>query len=223
MKNTVVIKSYQNGVNLLLDAECPFEELLQEIAFKFSQSRAFFGTAKMALSMSGRDLDSGEELQILDTISQNSDVNIVCIVGKDSETDRNFIKSLDELDQRLSDGNNEGQFYRGTLKNKEILETEKSIVILGDVYPGSTIISNRDIIILGGLYGEAYAGGNGSKNHYIVALEMAPEKLQIGDFKYKSNTKTKWGLKPKVQPKIAFVKDGKIVTAPLTKELLEAF
>ncbi|MBE5868114.1 MAG: septum site-determining protein MinC [Lachnospiraceae bacterium] len=223
MKNTVVIKSYQNGVNLLLDADCSFEELLQEIAFKFSQSRAFFGTAKMALSMSGRDLDSSEELQILDTISQNSDVNIVCIVGKDAETDRNFIKALDELDQRLSDGNNEGQFYRGTLKNKEILETEKSIVILGDVYPGSMIISNRDIIILGGLYGEAYAGGNGSKNHYIVALEMAPEKLQIGDFKYKNTTKTKWGLKPKVQPKIAFVKDGRIVTEPLTKELLEAF
>ncbi len=223
MKNTVVIKSYQNGVNLLLDADCPFEELMQEIAFKFSQSRAFFGTAKMALSMSGRDLDSSEELQILDTISQNSDVNIVCIVGKDPETDRNYIKALDELDQRLSDGNNEGQFYRGTLKNKEILETEKSIVILGDVYPGSTIISNRDIIILGGLYGEAYAGGNGSKNHYIVALEMAPEKLQIGDFKYKNNTKAKWGLKPKIQPKIAFVKDGKIVTEPLTKELLEAF
>ncbi|MBE7043883.1 MAG: septum site-determining protein MinC, partial [Ruminococcaceae bacterium] len=43
------------------------------------------------------------------------------------------------------------------------------------------------------------------------------------DFKYKNNGKTKWGLKPKVQPKIAYVKNDKLVMEPLTKELLEAF
>ena len=58
-------------------------------------------------------------------------------------------------------------------------------MVLGDVYPGSTIVSTKDIVILGGLFGKAYAGGNGSGGHFIAALEMAPERLQIGDFKYK--------------------------------------
>lgn len=223
MKDAVLIKSYPNGISLMLNEECPFDTILEEVAFKFSQSRTFFGSAKMALSIDGRKLTNNEELMLLNTINRNSDVYIVCIVGRDDDTSKQFTKTLDELDKRLSNEENEGQFYRGTLKNNQILETEKSIVILGDVYPGSTIISARDIIILGGLYGEAYAGGNGSSSHYVVALEMEPEKLKIGDFKYKSNGKTKWGLKPKVQPKIAYVKNDKLVMEPLTKELLETF
>ena len=105
-----------------------------------------------------------------------------------------------------------------------MLETDNSIVILGDVYPGCAVISTKNIIVLGGLYGEAYAGGNGQQNAYIVALEMEPERLKIGDFKYKAGTKqSKWGIRPKVQPKIAFEKNGKIIMEPLTKDLLDSF
>lgn len=49
---------------------------------------------------------------------------------------------------------------------------------------------------------------------------MSPEKLKIGDFKYHAKEKSKWGIKPKVQPKIAYVKNKKIVMDSLTKELL---
>ncbi|MBQ2803090.1 MAG: septum site-determining protein MinC, partial [Lachnospiraceae bacterium] len=126
--------------------------------------------------------------------------------------------------ERKLTGGDEGQFYKGTLKNREVLETENSIVILGDVYPGSAVISSKNIIILGGLYGEAYAGGNGQESAYVVALEMEPERLKIGDFKYKANTKqSKWGIRPKVQPKIAYVKNSKIIFEPLTKDLLGSF
>lgn len=223
MKEAVLIKSYQNGISLILSDECSFDELIQEIAAKFSQARNFFGSARMALSIDGRQFDSSEELQILDTIRQNSDLNIVCVIGKDAPSNQRFIRALEEIDHRMPPDNSDGQFYRGTLKNNQTLETERSIVVLGDVYPGSTIISARDIIILGGLYGEAYAGGNGSDSHYVVALEMEPEKLKIGDFKYKSSTKPKWGIRPKVQPKIAYVKGNRLVMEPLTKELLESF
>ena len=65
---------------------------------------------------------------------------------------------------------------------------------------------------------------NGREDAYIVALEMEPERLKIGDFKYKTNAKqSKWGIHPKVQPKIAHLKGGKIVFDPLTKELLGSF
>lgn len=223
MKDAVVIKSYQNGISLLLDKECSFDELLDEIAFKFSESRPFFGNARMALSIDGRKLNAGEELKILEVIKKNSDVKIACLVGKDEETNKHYIKALEELDRRLPRGESDGQFYRGTLKNNQVLETEQSIVVLGDVYPGSAIISTKNVIVLGGLYGEAYAGGNGREGHYVVALEMEPERLKIGDFKYKNTGKTKWGIKPKVQPKIAYVRNGRLVMEPLTKELLESF
>lgn len=221
MKQSVIIKSFPNGIVLHLSEADTFEEILQETVIRFRESRDFFKDAKMALSIKGRKLTEEEENTLLNIISENSDIHILCLVSDDEDTDRMFIKAISETDfSEDGNGNSAGQFYKGTLKNGEVLETEYSIVILGDVYPGSAIISARDIIVLGGLYGEAYAGGNGSDGHYVAALEMSPEKLKIGDFKYHAKEKSKWGIKPKVQPKIAYVKNKKIVMDSLTKELL---
>lgn len=218
MKDAVLIKSFPNGITILLKEEATFEEILQEIAFKFSEARAFFGSASMVLSVEGRSLSEAEEIKIIDTIRQNSNITVLCIVGHDEVTNKNFIKALQHMEKKLT-GGDEGQFYKGTLKDREVLETESSIIILGDVNPGCAVISSKNIIVLGGLYGEAYAGSNS----YIVALEMEPERLKVGDFKYKPTKQTKWGIRPKVQPKIAYVKNEKIVMEPLTKELLDSF
>lgn len=223
MKDAVLIKSFPNGITLLMREDVSMEEILQELTVKFTEARNFFGNSTMALSMEGRKVTEAEEILILDTIRVNSNVRIACIVGHDDDTNKNFIKALQHMDKKLS-GTEGGQFYKGTLKNREVIETENSIVVLGDVYLGSAVFSAGNIIILGGLYGEAYAGGDGREDAYIVALEMEPERLKIGDFKYKTNAKQlKWGIHPKVQPKIAHLKGGKIVFDPLTKELLGAF
>ena len=138
---------------------------------------------------------------------------------KKEEADKKFIKAIQRVDMQHTD--NFGRFYRGTLKNGQRIETESSMVILGDVYPGCSVTATKDIIIIGGLYGEVHAGFGGEEGHYVVALEMSPEKIKIGDFRYKPKEKFKWGIKPKIQPKIAYVKDSHIVMEPITKELLE--
>ena len=222
MKDTVLIKSFPNGITLHLDSEMPFENLLEEIAFKFSEAKNFFGRAAVALSIVDRDVNTAEEIRILDTIQSNTDLNIICIVGRDDATNKNFVKALAHIEKKLS-GGDEGQFFKGDLKNQEVFETDNSIIILGDVYPGSAVISARNIVILGGLYGEAYAGGNGQESAFVAALEMEPERIKIGDFKYKPSKQPRWGIHPKIQPKIAYVKNNKIIFDVLTKDLLSTF
>ncbi len=221
MKNAVIIKSFPNGLSIFLDSELPFSQLLEEIAMKFRESANFFKDASMVLSFEGRELSDQEERQIADTISANSRLNIVCIMGKDEETDKNYVRALQQLSFHQEVLENAGQFYKGTLKDGQILETENSIIVLGDIYPGACVISSKDIVVLGGLYGQAYGGGNGEEGHFVAALEMSPEKLKIGDFKYKiSEKQSKWSIRPKIQPKIAFVKDARVIIEPITKELL---
>ncbi len=223
MKNPVIIKSFPNGLSLYLDEEMDFNGLLDEIALKFKESAHFFKDARMGISFEGRKLTEEEERRILDVITSNSSLNIVCIIGKDDETNQDYIRALQQLDFHRQEMENAGQFYKGTLKNGQMLETENSIIVLGDVYPGACIISAKDIVILGGLYGQAYAGGNGLEGHFVVALEMSPEKLKIGEFKYKTSEKqSKWSIKPKIQPKIAYVKDSRVIMDTITKELLNA-
>ncbi len=221
MKNPVIIKSFANGLSIFLDKDMPFDELVKEVGLKFKESAHFFKDASMVISFEGRTLTDAEERELINTISDNSALRIVCIMGKNEETNKNYVKALQKVSEHRTTMENAGQFYKGTLKDGQILETENSIIVLGDVYPGSCIISNKDIIILGGLYGQAYAGGNGEDGHFIVALEMSPEKLKIGDFKYKTSEKqSKWSIKPKVQPKIAYVEDGRVIIESITKDLL---
>ncbi len=223
MKDLVLIKSFPNGIALHLDKDAPFEELLEELSYKLSEARAFFGNASMALSIEDREVSGAEEIRILDAISKNSNLTIICIVGKDEATNKTFIRALAHTEKKLSK-EEDGQFFKGSLKNRETLETENSIIVLGDVYPGSAIISAKNIIVLGGLYGDAYAGGNGQPGAFIAALEMEPENLKIGDFNYIPVTKqSKWGIRPKIQPKIAYMKNNKMIIETLTKDLLEGF
>ncbi len=221
MKNPVIIKSFHNGLSLYLDDSMDFDMLLDEIALKFRESSHFFKDARMGISFEGRKLTEEEERRIVDTITDNSSLHIICIIGKDEDTNQNYIRALEQLAFHQNEVSNSGQFYKGTLKDGQILETENSIIVLGDVYPGACIISKKDIIVLGGLFGQAYAGGNGLDGHFVVALEMSPEKLKIGDFKYKTSEKqSKWSIRPKVMPKIAYVNDGHVIMEAITKELL---
>jgi septum site-determining protein MinC len=230
MKNkneTVTIKSFSNGISLYLDNELPFEELLEEIARKFAASAGFFKNATMALSFEGRWLDSEEEKAVVKTIRANCNINILCLIGKDEQANHNYLKALQLMNY---DAEQKGSFYRETLKSGQVLQADTGIVLIGDVNPGATIVSGSDIIILGGLYGEARAGTNGKEGHFIMALEMAPERLMIGDYEYASKEKSKWSFKVKVQPKIAYLKqdqaDGTDIFRPyvvieaLSKEAL---
>lgn len=219
MKEGVMLKSYQNGICLHLNEELSFEELLKQIADKFQSARSFFGSTNVVISMDGRKLNQTEELKILKTIRDHSDLKIVCVLGKDEETDKLFIKALRETFKKMS-AEGFGQFYKGTLTDKEVLETQQNIIILGDVTKGCKVISRKNIIILGGLYGEAYAGAAGDNGCYVAALEMSPMELKIGDFSiHEAPGKRKWIIRSKLQPKIAFVKNRRIVYDPLTKEL----
>ncbi len=219
MKANIMIKSFPNGITLYLNPEIELELLLEEIAEKFSQSRNFFKDARVALSVEGKRITDEEERILVQTIQDHSDLEIVCIIGKEEDINKEYVKAIQKIDAKQNE--NYGHFYRGTLKDGERIETEANIVILGDVYPGCSVTSAKDIIIIGGLYGEAHAGFGGEKGHYIVALEMAAEKIRIGDFRFKPKEKPKWGIRPKIQPQIAYVKEAHIITEPITKELLE--
>ena len=220
MKSSFTIKSFQNGINLILNPEVDFDTLLQDIAAKFQSSRSFFKSADIALSLEGRSLNAEQEVAILEVIRENSDLNVICIIGKDDASQNNFVKALQTLQSKLPAGEY-ARFYKGTVKNNDILEMDDSIIVLGDVNPGCVVRSGKSIIIMGGLYGEAYAGRDNSENAFVLALEMEPEAIAIGDFKYKLARKGKWRIHPKIQPKVAFVKEDEVVLELLTKDILE--
>ncbi|MCI8894253.1 MAG: septum site-determining protein MinC [Lachnospiraceae bacterium] len=224
MSQNVILKSNKYGINLILNEDIAFDELLAAVAEKFREAGGFFKDAKMALSFEGRQLSAAQEQQIIDTISENSNVSIVCIVENDTIREQ-ILKGL--LEGPPEDACSTGQFYKGTLRSGQFLECERSIIVLGDVNPGAKIISQGNVVILGALKGNAYAGAGGDNQAFIAALDMDPVQLKIGDVIGRSADKAMWSgnkkkkkAEPVVEPQVAIVKDDNIYIEPITKGLL---
>lgn len=219
MKNYVLIKSFKNGLSVILDPEAPFELIYAEMAHKFRDSAKFFGEAKMVISFEGRELSSEEEKILVNCISENTLITVLCVIGRDEETDQDYLKAAKRFSVNSGGGSTDGQFYKGTIRSGQILESDSSVIILGDVNPGADVVCSGNIVILGTLYGYAHAGSTGNDTCFVVALEMKPSKIGIGNYILTEPTKnTIWKIKQ--APKIAYVEDGSIVTEAITTALL---
>jgi len=216
MNNSVMIKGNKYGIIVVLSPDVPFDELKQLVAEKFKESSKFFDNAKMAISFEGRKLTTENQKEILDIISENTDMHIVCVMENDPETEETFKKSVEQKLLELS--NNSGQFYKGILRSGTSLEFETSVVIIGDVNHGASIVSKGNIIVLGSLKGHAFAGATGNTNSFVVALDMSPTQIRIADTIARAPDKP---VKDEVkETKIAFLEDGNIYIEPLNKNIL---
>jgi septum site-determining protein MinC len=216
MNNSVMIKGNKYGIIVVLSPDVPFEELKLLVEEKFKESSKFFDNAKMAISFEGRKLTNEEQRDILDIIGKNTDMHIVCVMENDPETEDAFRKTLDQKLQELS--NNTGQFYKGILRSGASLEFESSVIIIGDVNHGARVVSKGNIIVLGSLKGNAFAGATGNTNSFVVALDMSPTQIRIADTIARAPDKPiKEELK---EAKIAFLEDGNIYIEPLNKNIL---
>ena len=69
-----------------------------------------------------------------------------------------------------------------TLRSGQLIETEHSLIIFGDVNPGAEVRAGGDIVVLGSLRGIAHAGAfeETGGGRMIFALDLRPTQLRIG-------------------------------------------
>lgn len=228
MSNAVVIKGTTYGFSVYMDEQTDFATICELVGEKFKESAKFFGAAKMAISFEGKHLTDEEQRELLDIIAANSEVQIVCVIEKNGETEELHRRSLEESIQaqqlQALDSSN-GQFYKGNLRSGQVLETETSIIIVGDVNQGATVTSKGNIIVLGALLGNVYAGAGGNENAFVMALELDPVQIRIADTIARAPDKVGKALwkreKEKTkEPKIAFRSEGNIFIEPVSRTVL---
>lgn len=230
MAQAVIIKSNKYGLHLILDGKMVFQDLVDAIVKKFKESEKFFKGTQLAISFEGRKLTTDEETAIVEAITKNTAIQILCIVDNDPEHEEYVRQQVEacQLLQQYPYMDGPTQFYRGTLRSGQMIQSESGIVVVGDVNPGATVASNGSIVVLGAVKGNVYAGVNGDEGAFVVALDMNPIQIRIGSIIAKSPDKTTekkliFRRKPKevsTEPQIAYAKDGTICIEPLTKELL---
>ena len=119
------------------------------------------------------------------------------------------------LNEKLMELNAQtSQFYRGTLKRGDTLESEASIVIIGDVEHGARVTAKGNVIILGELKGTVTAGAAGNDQAVILAFSMSPLQLRIADHTSRFNEKNRRLGKGTM---MASVEAGELKVFPLKK------
>ena len=237
MAQHVVIKCNRYGMELVLDSKISFEELLEVIIEKFQTSGNFVKDKKMVISFKGRELSEEEMMRIVNTITENSTIQIVGIMDQDSELENRLKARMDEYNyameqqsygmvpqqaemteemyaQYVMAQNCNAEFYKGNLRSGQVVECAASVTLIGDVNPGAKIVSEGNIVVLGALKGNAHAGVNGNNDCFIFALDMSPIQLQIGQYYAKSPDKE--AVKKRLLPKKKSDAEGyspKIATA----------
>ena len=225
MNQYVTLKWNKYGVTLVLDDKIDFETLLEAVELKFKDASRFFKDAKTAICFEGRRLSDEEEQQLIKKIEEITDLEIICIIDTDKEREEFFkhvvedtIREKEQEKDKKEETAESGQFYRGTLRSGQILESDGDVIVLGDVNPGAKVVAARNAVILGSLTGTVYAGMNGTGSAFVVAMSMNPMQIRIGDCIARSADS---GKKKNSEPKIAFVEDGNIYIEPLNKEVIE--
>lgn len=216
MSSTVVIKSNKSGMSVFLDPDVSFEQLLGDIAIKFKESAKFWGSVQMTLTLEGRELTPHEEFMIVNVITEHSQIEILCLIDRDANRIKQCEKALNEKLMELS--STTGQFFRGNLREGESLESESSIVIIGDVDRGAKVTAKGNVIVLGNLAGTVTAGVAGNKDAVIVAFEMAPTQLRIAEYFSKSQAK---GKKLGRGPMMACVDNCSIIVKNIKKSFFQ--
>lgn len=218
MGTLVKIKGMRDGIVIKLDSEAEFTDVYNELCEKFRESSNYFKDASLIIGFEGRVLTPEEEDKLIDGITLNSDINILCSLSEDNEKNTKFLRAKSHFD-RISK-NADKPFYKGSLRSHEHLECDQSVIILGDVNPGAVVSSKGNIIILGTLYGTAHAGCGGNTSAFVVTLDMKSSRIGISevisDIVFRSSVFTK----NKVIPRISFLEGKEIITEEITRELL---
>lgn len=235
MEQSVVIKSNKYGLTVYLDKNTEFEILRKCVAEKFAESKKFFKGAELAIAFEGKHLSQEEQMTLIQEMIQNAGIKVPCIVDTDTAKEQ-FMRHAVEQTTRETvvnpteiEDSADGKFYKGTLRSGQTLESETSIVILGDVNPGATVVSKGNVVVLGTLKGSVYVGAGGNENTFVAALFMDPMQIRIADSiarnsdgpeKKDKKKFLKKKDKSEEQPMIAYVDAGNIYIEPITKEVL---
>lgn len=195
VKSHITIKGIKEGLVFLLDDDCEFEELLEELGTKLTKhAQQFTGPIiHVFVKLGARRLEEEDQERIRAVLRQQGNL---------------LLQSIESDAPAEEPASNEGPALHTVstiVRSGQTLEFDGHLLLLGDVNPGGIVRCTGDIYILGALRGTAHAGSAGNGEAIIAASSMTPTQLRIADVI--SRPPDEWAsAEPWME--YAFLKDG---------------
>ena len=175
MKNCVSINLKKNEILIKLSDDAEQSEIMYSLRKKLPELRKMYKDEKTPIKVTGKILKNKEIDQIQELIKKYIDVEIDFDMPKSlglSNIKRTFNKEI---------AISETKFHRGSLRSGQKMESDGSLVILGDVNSGAEVMASDNIVVLGALRGLAHAGAKGNKQAIISAGLLDTVQIRIAN------------------------------------------
>ena len=164
MKNNYVsINLKKDEIVIKLDENAEQSQIIYTLKKKLPELKKLYKDEKTPIRVTGKILKNKEIDEIQGTIKEKIDVDIDFDMPK--TLGLSSIKKAFDKEIAIP----ETKFHRGSLRSGQRMETEGSLVILGDVNSGAEVMASDNIVVLGALRGLAHAGAKGNKQAIIAA------------------------------------------------------
>ncbi|MCL1863334.1 MAG: septum site-determining protein MinC [Defluviitaleaceae bacterium] len=225
VKQIVTLKGQKDGISIILDPDAPFSEIQESLRKKVRQGKQFFDGADTKVTFKGRELDDLNEKILIDIITEETSLDITFVQGEDFVPPNPLTKTTKLHDAPSpvpapdsstpsKTGRKESltAYYHTGLRSGQRIKYAGSVVIMGDANPGSEVIADGNVVVLGALKGMAHAGANGDLACFVSALVLQPTQLRIADTisyvpEAAKNTRSSAAY--------AYIKDGQVMIRPL--------
>ena len=175
MKNCVSINLKKNEILIKISENAEQREIVESLKKKIPELKKLYKDEKTPITVTGKILKNKEIDEIQNLIKDKIDVEIEFDMPKAlglSSITRTFNREI---------GISETKFHKGSLRSGQKLETEGSLVVLGDVNSGAEVMASENIVVLGSLRGLAHAGAKGNKQAIISAGLLDTVQIRIAN------------------------------------------
>lgn len=173
--NAVSINLKKDEILIKLNEEAEQSEIVMQLKKKLPELKKLYKDEKTPIKVTGKILKNKEIDEIQKLIKSKIDVEIDFDMPK--TLGLHSIKKAFEREIAVS----ETKFHKGSLRSGQKLETEGSLVILGDVNSGAEVMASDNIVVLGALRGLAHAGAKGNKQAIIAAGLFETVQVRIAN------------------------------------------
>ena len=216
----VQFRGKKEGLELILDSQCDYRRLREELCSILNQRKSFFNAGDIGVRIFGKRLTELEKADLRKLLMEQFHLGRVVFEGGElleretrPEKQTKVIPLHQEILEQTAKDKLHSSFTCGTVRSGQRIEAEENIVVIGDVNPGAELVAGGSIAVMGTLRGLAHAGAFGDEKAVVAALNLLPVQLRIAG---------KIAISPEEAepmddsyPEMAVIRNGAIIIEPI--------
>jgi len=207
MANSIVaLRAYRDGLHLIIRPHLSIAEVEEAIQQEMSRMNQPLVGASVQIDLKCPLLKEEEMTYLKSKLQETYNLTVRSIEAFDEQAPPPIAAAptTHALPQRTEPQNTResepSRIIPYTIRSGQSEDfPQGSLIIYGDVNSGAEVRAGGDIVVLGALRGNAHAGINGRLSAVVIAMDLVPVQLQIGNF---INRRT-INQKPRGYPEIA--------------------